>query len=98
MDVHYFEDGNVQLNTEAMKAAFVTADSGRPESVAAVAVKAIEDLEALYQSDLEDNYYAMDSTTFKALRRVLPITRNKVDWEKIHAYTFGADITEYTKD
>lgn len=96
--MHYFEDGNVQLNTEAMKAAFVSAESSRPEAMAEVAVKAIEDLEALYQSDLEDNYNNMDSTTFKALRRVLPITRNKVDWEKIHAYTWGADITEYTKD
>jgi len=98
VDVHYFEDGNVQLNTEAMKAAFVTAESSRPEAMAAVAIRAIGDLEALYQSDLEDNYHAMDGTTFKALRRILPITRNKVDWEKIHSYRIGVDITEYTKD
>lgn len=96
--MHYYEDGNVQMNTEAVKAAFVTAELSHPDSLASVAVKAIEDLEALYQSDLEDNYHAMDSTTFKALRRILPITRNKVDWEKIHGYTFGTDITEYTKD
>jgi len=98
VDVHYFEDGNVQLNTEAVKVAIVTADSNRPDSIAAVAVKAIEDLEALYQADLEDNYYSMDNTTFKALRRMLPLTRNKVDWEKIHAYSWGAAITDYTKD
>jgi len=98
VDVHYYEDGNVQLNTEAMKAGFVTAESSRPEAMADVAIKAIGDLEALYQSDLEDNYHAMDGTTFKALRRILPITRNKVDWEKIHGYRLGVDITEYTKD
>jgi len=98
VDVHYFEDGNVQLNTEAVKVAIVTADSNRPDSIATVVVKAIEDLEALYQADLEDNYYSMDNTTFKALRRMLPLTRNKVDWEKIHSYSFGAAITDYTKD
>lgn len=85
--VHYYEDGNVQLNTEVNKN--VSCPGGNQQATADNIVKAIRKEEANYQQAVDNSYATMGDTTFKALRRVLPITRQKVDWNKIRNMKMG---------
>eukprot|EP00617_Octactis_speculum_P021186 CAMPEP_0185768276 /NCGR_PEP_ID=MMETSP1174-20130828/48718_1 /TAXON_ID=35687 /ORGANISM="Dictyocha speculum, Strain CCMP1381" /LENGTH=298 /DNA_ID=CAMNT_0028452889 /DNA_START=12 /DNA_END=908 /DNA_ORIENTATION=+ len=77
---HYFEDGNVQLqtakNTEPIKLSAETAG----DELAKAVRKYILDQEFALQSGLEEMYTNMTEETFKAMRRVMPIHRNKVSW------------------
>jgi len=86
--VHYYEDGNVQLNTDT-KLKVKVAETGAPDVVAKGAVAAIKKAEASYHAALEASYATMGDTTYKALRRALPITRQKIDWQKIRNYKIG---------
>jgi capping protein alpha len=91
--VHYYEDGNVQLNTDATQKTTL-AETGNPDAIAAAALKTIGKMEAQYQSALDTSYSTMGDTTFKALRRALPIFRTKIDWPKIKNYKVGNDMTK----
>jgi len=81
VNVHYYEDGNLQLNTNSDQK--TTSSLGDSETAAANAFKAIAKTEQNYQGALEQSYNTMGETTFKALRRALPITRTKIDWSRI---------------
>jgi len=89
--VHYYEDGNVQLNTDTTQKT-TTETGGNPETVATAAVKAITKVEQAYQQSLDTSYSTMGDTTFKALRRALPITRTRIDWSKIRNYKIGGEM------
>lgn len=84
VDVHYFEDGNVRMQTE--KAVDVkSAGSG-----AAEVVKQIGHIERKYQEELNRGFVALNEGVFKGLRRQLPVTRQRVEWDKVGAYRVRA--------
>lgn len=87
INVHYYEDGNVQLVTNANKSGSV--QGSNPQAAATAALKMIGKIEQAYQNAVENSYATMGDTTFKALRRVLPITRQRIAWNKIRGYRMG---------
>jgi capping protein alpha len=88
--VHYYEDGNVQLVSEKnLPAQNLTAS---PADLSAAIVAVIKEQEAVYQTALNESYGELSDTTFKGLRRALPVTRNKMDWSKIINYSVGASL------
>lgn len=65
---------------------------GDPSATAANAMKAIIKAEQSFHSALDTSYTTMGDTTFKALRRALPITRMKIDWNKIRTYKIASEL------
>ena len=93
VQTHYFENGNVQLQAQHSMALpeFV---STKPESLAKDVIQAIEHHEQVYQAKLFDATDTLREHAFKALRRTLPITRQKIDWSKIVSYKVGSDMAK----
>jgi len=52
----------------------------------------ISSTEKAYQEELNKAFVAMNEQSFKALRRQLPVTRQKVEWEKVGGYRLGSDL------
>jgi hypothetical protein len=91
LNVHYYEDGNVQLSGNFTKTASFAGPSD-PKAFAEALAKQLFKMEQDYHNSLEQSYSVMGETTFKALRRVLPITRQKMQWDKTAAMRVGAEI------
>ena len=57
-----------------------------PAAVAAELLKKVAATEKAYQEELNRGFGRLSEGTFKGLRRQLPVTRQKVEWEKIGGY------------
>jgi len=77
VQVHYYEDGNVQLLSNKPVEESVQLNS--VSEGAANLVEFIKKAETDYQMAINENYTSMSNTTFKALRRNLPITQSLID-------------------
>ena len=49
-------------------------------------IRQIAMVEKKYQEELNRGFNALSEGAFKGLRRQLPVTRQKVEWEKISSY------------
>lgn len=95
VNIHYYEQGNVQLETShdlalSMPPAIASAV---PSSAASKIFALIEAEESRLQTSFNDAYHEMSEKAFKGLRRALPLTRQKMDWDKVMGYKLGAELT-----
>lgn len=79
--MHYYEDGNVRLLTDKPVSGSVSSSASATE-----VVRQIASIERQYQEDLNRGFTSMNEGAFKGLRRQLPVTRQKVEWDKISGY------------
>lgn len=83
MDVHYYEDGNVRLTTSKNIPESLPKSS---HQASGSLVQQIAGWELAYQEELNRGFARLSEGSFKGLRRQLPITRQKVEWEKVGGY------------
>lgn len=91
--VHYYEDGNVQLNTSKNETQSLATDGQSTAVIATKLKQIVKEFETKFQSALNENYARMSDTTFKGMRRALPVTKSKLDWAKISSYKIGHNIS-----
>ena len=86
VDVHYYEDGNVRMSTS--KKVEISSGVGSADAL----VREIAKAENKYQEELNKAFTALAEGSFKGLRRQLPVTRQRVEWDKIAGYRLGQDV------
>lgn len=89
IQTHYFENGNVQMNGTCQPSLPTLADT---EDLPDAILSAICAYEQAYQSQLYEAVSRLRDNAFKALRRTLPITRQKIDWDKVVSYKLGSEL------
>jgi len=80
LNVHYFEEGNVQLNSDFQPEAIPISLSGDEGKDGKAIVDTISKLETDFHGKFEQFYVDMHDNLFKGMRRILPKTAKKFDW------------------
>ncbi|MCJ1369528.1 F-actin-capping protein subunit alpha [Loxospora ochrophaea] len=94
IDVHYYEDGNVRLTARKPVDISGIASSADSSAAAKDVMRQIGLLEKNYQEELNRGFGTLNEGTFKGLRRTLPVTRQKVEWEKVGNYRVSDTVSE----
>ncbi|GMH13144.1 hypothetical protein Nepgr_014985 [Nepenthes gracilis] len=89
---HYFEEGNVQLDSQHECKESTLFQS--PEDSATTITNIICRHETEYLASLEVSYLNLPDTTFKDLRRKLPVTRTLFPWHNTRQISLARDITK----
>ncbi|KAL2941038.1 F-actin-capping protein subunit alpha [Bienertia sinuspersici] len=89
---HYFEEGNVQLDAkhECRDSTLLQ----NPEDSALAITNIIRQKETEYLASLEASYLKLPDTTFKDLRRKLPVTRTLFPWHSTMQFSLTRDIAK----
>ncbi|XP_020583809.1 F-actin-capping protein subunit alpha isoform X2 [Phalaenopsis equestris] len=88
---HYFEEGNVQLDAKNECRDSTLFQS--PEDCAVSISNIIRHHEAENMASLEESYLHLPDTTFKDLRRKLPVTRTLFPWQNTLQFSLTRDIS-----
>ncbi|RHZ20210.1 hypothetical protein DYB37_003827 [Aphanomyces astaci] len=88
LHVHYFEDGNLQLQSHKDVAPVPVTGESLAQAVLAV----LRAEEHVVHSNLEDMYINMTEETFKEMRRVMPVTQTKMEWN-LYAHRTAKDLS-----
>lgn len=88
---HYFEEGNVQLDAkhECKDSTIIQS----PDDSAVSLTGIIRHHETEYLNSLQTSYSYLPDTTFKDLRRKLPVTRTLFPWHNTMQFSLTRDIT-----
>lgn len=89
LDIHYYEDGNVRLRFDEP---IETVRLGQGNESLAI-VNAINSTESDVTRQIMTQFNELNQKSFKNLRRLLPVTRAKINWGKaIGNYRLGSDV------
>lgn len=100
LDIHYFEDGNVRLKfNESINSSnnnnnnSSTLQSGNLINNASRIVNFINEQENATMVKIIEQFNNLNQKSFKNLRRLLPVTRSKINWgSAIGNYRLGSDV------
>ncbi|RLV91648.1 F-actin-capping protein subunit alpha [Spathaspora sp. JA1] len=86
LDIHYYEDGNVRLKLQEKVHQSAVSN-------ASDVVNFINNSETKVTLDVIEQFNQLNQTSFKNLRRLLPVTRSKINWgNAIGNYRLGSDV------
>lgn len=78
VQVHYFEDANIQMHTD--KKTNETVSGGSDDQIAQNVLREIQSKEDAFHAELDKIFATLSENCLKALRRPLPISKTKINW------------------
>ncbi|KAI9907478.1 hypothetical protein PsorP6_002891 [Peronosclerospora sorghi] len=90
LHVHYFENGNLQLQSVKDVEEEISSQE-RAGDLGNAILQVMKEAEDNVQTHLEEMYINMSEETFKEMRRVMPVTQTKMEWN-LHAHRTAKDL------